>query len=647
MDNLKSLMDIFNVRIDESISNLDAAQKLKFCDDALNKPSDKKGIIITFELSAAGRRINNRIYTSRGQRAGLDSWVKPYGKPILLHHDKKTDPIGRVISIEAVDNDQNAMKFFRNIRDFAEFKGAMDSDNPKAIYKSMIKNNLLTNKEWPGISKLVAKARISDREAIEKFLDQRYLTFSAGTHSDRYVCGVCEADWATGDVCSHLPGTITDKGEPVVFITGTFYGDEASVVNEPANTNSVVHAIEFTDAIPDGMADSLVIDESCVYSVDSTLEAEQVTDHRLMLYRAIEQNDYQPIVDALEGNTFTEQRIIVSIHDSLHQHWDWDLKETDSTEKVPRDVFSLHAKLHEMAGVHGYRDSFINGELDNYSSSGTETGEFKYSGGTDEQTEEQHTDEGTTEDTNQASSTTEESADTSDASNTVEVSEDDELLKDESIDWYLLDAALTVELGDATLSSEKREKLSSKSFCGPERSFPVPDCAHVTAARRLIGRAKLSADQKTRVLACVSRKAKSLNCDSADAEHLPCNCDTVQRDYESALQIIQDLKQEVENLKNSLAALDTTEDTSHNEDNQESSEQALPERVENPSISGKTGTEGAGAKLGDFEKGIVNRYLDIKSKSGPSAAELYLARKRAARHIPPSFKINQYIQENE
>lgn len=67
---------------------------------------------------------------------------------------------------------------------------------------------------------------------------------------------------------------------------------------------------------------------------------------------------------------------------------------------------------------------------------------------------------------------------------------------------------------DAKLSSEKRKKLASSTFCGPGRSFPVPDCAHVTAARRLIGRYK-GEGSKESILACVARKAKALGCDSS------------------------------------------------------------------------------------------------------------------------------------
>jgi hypothetical protein len=66
---------------------------------------------------------------------------------------------------------------------------------------------------------------------------------------------------------------------------------------------------------------------------------------------------------------------------------------------------------------------------------------------------------------------------------------------------------------DAKLSSEKRKKLASSTFCGPNKSFPVPDCAHVVAARRLIGRYK-GEGSKDSILACVARKAKALGCDS-------------------------------------------------------------------------------------------------------------------------------------
>lgn len=78
--------------------------------------------------------------------------------------------------------------------------------------------------------------------------------------------------------------------------------------------------------------------------------------------------------------------------------------------------------------------------------------------------------------------------------------------------WLMVE--LDSELAeDAKLSTEKRAKLPSSAFCGPNKSFPVNDCAHVTAARRLIGRYK-GPGNKTKILACVNSKAKSMSCDS-------------------------------------------------------------------------------------------------------------------------------------
>lgn len=96
--------------------------------------------------------------------------------------------------------------------------------------------------------------------------------------------------------------------------------------------------------------------------------------------------------------------------------------------------------------------------------------------------------------------------------------------KDESkftiADWIAIDAALYLELGDATLSSSQRKKLPDSAFCGPQRSFPIPDCAHVTAGLRLLGRYKGPGD-KSKIRACIMRKAKDLGCKVSGDDNIP------------------------------------------------------------------------------------------------------------------------------
>ena len=62
------------------------------------------------------------------------------------------------------------------------------------------------------------------------------------------------------------------------------------------------------------------------------------------------------------------------------------------------------------------------------------------------------------------------------------------------------------------LTTKQRKKMKKGTFCGPDRSFPVPDCKHVATAKAFLGRSKFSADAKKKIAACINRKAKQLGC---------------------------------------------------------------------------------------------------------------------------------------
>ena len=62
------------------------------------------------------------------------------------------------------------------------------------------------------------------------------------------------------------------------------------------------------------------------------------------------------------------------------------------------------------------------------------------------------------------------------------------------------------------LTTKQRKKMKKSTFCGPGRSFPVPDCKHVAAAKAFLGRSKFSKSTKKKIAACINRKAKQLGC---------------------------------------------------------------------------------------------------------------------------------------
>ena len=51
----------------------------------------------------------------------------------------------------------------------------------------------------------------------------------------------------------------------------------------------------------------------------------------------------------------------------------------------------------------------------------------------------------------------------------------------------------------AKLTTEARNKLPSKEFAGPHRSYPIPDKKHAKAALMLINKGDLSPEQKEKV----------------------------------------------------------------------------------------------------------------------------------------------------
>lgn len=65
------------------------------------------------------------------------------------------------------------------------------------------------------------------------------------------------------------------------------------------------------------------------------------------------------------------------------------------------------------------------------------------------------------------------------------------------------------------LTTKQRKRMKDSTFCGPGRSFPVNDCAHYTAALRLLNRSKFSDSTKSKIRSCIMSKGRKLGCGGA------------------------------------------------------------------------------------------------------------------------------------
>jgi len=681
------LKDYIRVVPNEDIKQLDKELKNKILDSAIS--GNSRGLLVTFDLSHSAKKINNRIYTPSGQREGVPSWTDPYPKPILIHHDSKSEPIGRFTEVKWVSLESEAINHIGSLADYISFKRIVDSGKPQAIYKQMQKLNLLEDTKWPGMGKLVATARITDKDAIEKFLDGRYLTFSAGSRTNAYHCMVCGSAWHDGDICDHRPGMTDEDGNQGVFMTGTFYGDEGSVVNMPADGSSQVRSMEFTDsvlsAVPNMVckpqADTIVFADSEFTIEMPDTKTVTIQDLEMLEPETVVKNVASgtlDLVDALKAASHLEIVWLIRIHDALHHQYDYRLEyqEGDQDHPIPADIYKLHGALHELSKEKSFRDSMINGPLDGFDSKGVASTGFmaRKPAGKDSL-------DSLTEDIrllkeavmNKLSDLKGEGDKTPEpvrnADETKASSDSTEIKKEETkildtINWYLLDLALDAEVErsegvEAKLTTEARDALEESVFCGPDRSFPIGDKAYHTAALRLLDKydgpgdkAAMLLDLKDRGAKFASKKAPCEGCKN-------CKCkdyDQLDTDYKTALQQVDEWKVKLETLltdfaKTQKAVLVDSEDKpelqalvdwfqNHSKKETDTKEPIKPvEVVENPGLA-HGDKQPTNKKLGDFEKKLVDNYKQILDTHGQDAADRYLRANR--RYLTSDFDLNLF-----
>lgn len=111
---------------------------------------------------------------------------------------------------------------------------------------------------------------------------------------------------------------------------------------------------------------------------------------------------------------------------------------------------------------------------------------------------------------------------------------------------------------EAKLTKAQRDRLPDSAFCGPGRSFPAHDRAHVIAGLRLLGRSKFSDSTKAKIRACLLRKGRRFGVGTeADglAFHL-CMLNDGEKDYPmifvTSREQLQEVKGVLESIKKDL-----------------------------------------------------------------------------------------------
>jgi len=177
---------------------------------------------------------------------------------------------------------------------------------------------------------------------------------------------------------------------------------------------------------------------------------------------------------------------------------------------------------------------------------------------------------------------------------------------------------------DARLSAEDRKELKKSQFCGPKKSFPVPDCAHAVAARKLLDKAKLSSSSKDKIMVSIDRKAKTLKCD-ADAssnDDLDTDCTTCDNgDENQQLTKLSDaeLKSKFDDFKTEMLSRNLMDDTSCSDEKEQI--EILNSQVESAYEEIDELSQSHAELQDEFKAQLAEKVVDLKILSGDNVED--------------------------
>lgn len=209
--------------VDHSGESIDVVSLM----DAIKKdPAKRPSLIdVTFEATHSGKNLNFFQYDSEELEKGSYTWKAPYAKPLIKNHDMDQEPIGRVHD------------FSFGASEFVEGKDTIN-----------------------------VTFRVSDADAIDKFLDGRYRTMSIGASIGNVRCNVCGKDiLKDGEMkfCGHMRGQ--KYGTEMAYWTAKdFTYKEGSVVNAPADVWAQVKKIAVVSSDNEKGGDPMTKDQTNV-----------------------------------------------------------------------------------------------------------------------------------------------------------------------------------------------------------------------------------------------------------------------------------------------------------------------------------------------------------------------------------------------
>lgn len=202
-------------------------------------------LIAQIEMTHSGIVTRNLgFYLPGNMRDGASSFNQHFNKPVIIGHDDDADPVGRVVDAKYVDTSKNLRINDKYLSSMMEFNDKKKKDTNDMIdFVHYVTKEYWGKDSYRGLGHIRGYLKVSDEEAIQKILDERFLTVSTSMSSDAAYCSECGQDWVKEGPCDHERGQVYDSGIPVMLIPGKMRYNHLGIVTEPAD----VFASKFTN----------------------------------------------------------------------------------------------------------------------------------------------------------------------------------------------------------------------------------------------------------------------------------------------------------------------------------------------------------------------------------------------------------------
>jgi hypothetical protein len=503
--------------------------------------------------SSSGVLINGRVYPGSRMKASVHHFLQDHGKPVLDRHPNPKDRydaptrVGRVVAAEYVQTAVDAL-----------WQNDWKSPTPNGS---------------AGSGHIMIDSVISGLENIERVLDKRDLSLSVGFTPLAYYCSICGVDWVQhGGPCGHEPMKVYEvedarKGGPRLCfnITGNLLYDHVANVNFPADPTAQFLTAEFQDHAQTKTLHSFLAD-AYTGALSALLLVDAASQRTLELQLTMPESPSRVFSSVgLPGHGQKEARMGQPVVEAAAK---LDDKLTDAgsvkppppaaqtapaakpptTDPKPAGSAADFGSVGNWTGpdpVDGHTHSLaaLNADGSGRTTPGGATAhdhEIKsgrvlpYSNGKNGGEAYMSRHPGTyyyDQAGKPAIRFDDAAAPVGESCEPCYEFEKDDSLKseftptdDKKIVVEKMDADEMADMleehelistgklkTDAVLTAAARKKIPTGLFCGPGRSFPVHDKAHVrNALSRLPQSTRFSPEQKARILACIKRRAKQL-----------------------------------------------------------------------------------------------------------------------------------------